>query len=174
MNCSNFRKKISFQVPAQQRQSNKGVPGLADAATLVNEEEAESQEDSDDDSYESETSDSEAEYGYTMATKEEYEPPIEVKKKTKTKGGKQGIVEDAEMENETDETSVTTKTETASDWTQIQQKELEQAIKTFPKGTEERWDRIASKVGGKSKEECLLRFKYLATMVKNKKAESPS
>ena len=62
MNCSNFQ-EISFQVPAQQRQSNKGVPGLADAATLVNEEEAESQEDSDDDSYESETSDSEEEYG---------------------------------------------------------------------------------------------------------------
>ena len=160
-------------MPTQQRQSNKGVPGLATSATVVDDEASDSEENSDVDSYESETSDSDEEYGYTMATKEEYVPPVEVKKKTKTKGGKQGVMEDEEA-NENDETSAATNTNAASEWTQIQQKELEQAIKTFPKGTDERWDRIASKVGGKTKEECLLRFKYLATIVKNKKAESLS
>ena len=104
-----------------------------------------------------------------MATKEEYEPPIEVKKKTKTKGGKLGLTEDNETANDPENSSSEVKPNLASDWSQIQQKALEQAIKGFPKGTEERWDRIASKVGGKSKEECLLRFKYLAAMVKNKK-----
>ena len=140
--------------------------------TSLDEDASESDENSDDDSYESETSESEEECGYTIASKEEYEPPVEIKKKAKTKGGKQGLLEDSEMTN--DEPSATTNTNSASEWTQIQQKELELAIKSFPKGTEERWDRIASKVGGKTKEECLLRFKYLATMVKNKKAESPS
>ena len=140
--------------------------------TSLDEDASESDENSDEDSYESETSESEEEYGYTIASKEEYEPPVEIKKKAKTKGGKQGLLEDSEMAN--DEPSATTNPNSASEWTQIQQKELELAIKSFPKGTEERWDRIASKVGGKTKEECLLRFKYLATMVKNKKAESPS
>ena len=145
---------------------------MAASPTSLEEDASESDENSDDDSYESETSESEEECGYTIATKEEYVPPVEIKKKTKTKGGKQGLMEESEIANETDEPSVTTNTNSASEWTQIQQKELEQAIKSFPKGTEERWDRIASKVGGKTKEECLLRFKYLATMVKNKKAES--
>merc|ERR1719400_2673951 len=60
-----------YQVPTQQRQSNKGVPGLATSATVVDDEASDSEENSDVDSYESETSDSEEEYGYTMATKED-------------------------------------------------------------------------------------------------------
>ncbi|XP_076326282.1 dnaJ homolog subfamily C member 1 [Tachypleus tridentatus] len=54
-------------------------------------------------------------------------------------------------------------------WSQHQQKALELALQQFPKGTEERWDRIAVSVPGKTKEECMLRFKMLAEMVKRKK-----
>ena len=137
----------------------------------MDDDNSENEENSEEDSYDSESdaSDSDEGYGYTVATKEEYEPPIEVKKKTKTKGGKLGLTEDNEATNDTENPTTDSKANMASDWTQVQQKELEQAIKSFPKGTEERWDRIASKVGGKSKEECLLRFKYLAAIVKNKK-----
>ncbi len=42
-------------------------------------------------------------------------------------------------------------------WSQKQQESLELALKQFPKGTVERWDRIASKVAGKSKEQCMAR-----------------
>lgn len=137
----------------------------------MDEDDSEIEENSEEESDESEsdTSDSDEGYGYTVATKEEYEPPIEVKKKAKTKGGKQGLMEDNETANDPEDSSSDVKTNLASDWSQVQQKEFEQAIKGFPKGTDERWDRIASKVGGKSKEECLVRFKYLAAMVKNKK-----
>jgi DnaJ family protein C protein 1 len=46
---------------------------------------------------------------------------------------------------------------------------LEAALQQFPKGTAERWDRIASKVSGKTKEECMIRVRYLAEAVKKKK-----
>ena len=155
----------------QQRQTTRGVPGLASAPSLLNKNSSEDSEDSEEECYDSDsdTSNSEEGYGYTVATKEEYEPPVEIKKKTKTKGGKQGIIEDSQTITENDEVTIITKPSMASDWNQIQQKAFEQAIKTFPKGTDERWERIATKVGGKNKEECILRFKYLSEIVKKKK-----
>ena len=84
---------------------------------------------------------------------EEYIIPEE-KKKKKTKGGKLGETE------ANDEEEV---------WSQEQQKSLEAALSQYPKGTSERWDRIAGKVEGKSKEQCMLRFKHLAEQIKKKK-----
>jgi len=75
-------------------------------------------------------------------------------KKKKTKGGKLGETE------ANDEEEV---------WSQEQQKSLEAALSQYPKGTSERWDRIAGKVEGKSKEQCMLRFKHLAEQIKKKK-----
>lgn len=113
----------------------------------------------DDSSTESENSDEEVdEDGYLVLkpTKvEEYVIP-EQKKKQKTKGGKLG-------DSEQTETDI---------WSQEQQKSLETALSQFPKGTSERWDRIAGKVDGKSKEQCMLRFKFLAEQVKKKKADA--
>ena len=113
----------------------------------------------DNNSTESEYSDEEVdEDGYLVLkpTKvEEYVIP-EQKKKQKTKGGKLGEVEETE----------------ADVWSQEQQKSLETALSQFPKGTSERWDRIAGKVDGKTKEQCMLRFKFLAEQVKKKKAEA--
>ena len=83
---------------------------------------------------------------------EEYVIPEE-KKKKKTKGGKLG-------ETESEQEDV---------WSQEQQKHLEAALSQFPKGTNERWERIAGKVEGKSKEQCMMRFKFLAEQIKKKK-----
>jgi len=80
----------------------------------------------------------------------------EEKKKQKTKGGKLGQVEGTEEDH----------------WSQEQQKSLEAALSQYPKGTNERWDRIAGKVEGKTKEQCMLRFKVLAEQVKKKRAEA--
>uniref|UniRef100_A0A674CF36 DnaJ homolog subfamily C member 1 n=1 Tax=Salmo trutta TaxID=8032 RepID=A0A674CF36_SALTR len=58
-------------------------------------------------------------------------------------------------------------------WTQNQQKLLELALQQYPRGTTERWDRIAKVVPGKSKEECMIRYKLLAELVlKRKQAKS--
>ena len=56
-------------------------------------------------------------------------------------------------------------------WSQEQQQALELALKENRKGTDGRWDKVANRVPGKSKEECMARFTYLADMVRKKKAE---
>lgn len=55
-------------------------------------------------------------------------------------------------------------------WTSEEQKLLEQALKTYPSGTAERWDRIAECVKSRTKKDCMLRCKELAEVVKAKKA----
>ncbi|XP_066302744.1 dnaJ homolog subfamily C member 1-like [Branchiostoma lanceolatum] len=54
-------------------------------------------------------------------------------------------------------------------WSQKQQKLLETAIAQFPKGTSERWEKIADVVPGKGKEDCMLRYKELVERVRKKK-----
>jgi len=106
-----------------------------------------------------ETEDSEEEVdedGYLVLKPSKAEVYVipEEKKKQKTKGGKLGETEPGDEDI----------------WSQEQQKTLETALSQFPKGTSERWDRIAGKVEGKTKEQCMLRFKFLAEQIKKKKA----
>lgn len=54
-------------------------------------------------------------------------------------------------------------------WSQPQQKALELALVQFPKGVDQRWERIAECVSEKSKEECIGRYKLLAELVKRKR-----
>lgn len=54
-------------------------------------------------------------------------------------------------------------------WTSEEQKLLEQALITFPKDTPKRWDRIAESIPGRTKQQCVDRFKELAELVKAKK-----
>ncbi|XP_054262299.1 uncharacterized protein F54F2.9-like [Macrosteles quadrilineatus] len=83
----------------------------------------------------------------------EEEPPEEPKK-VKTKGGK------------------VKEQETGSTWSQVQQKALEAALAKFPKGAaSDRWEKIAKCVPGKTKEECMLRYKHLVDVVKKKKEQ---
>ncbi|RXM32306.1 DnaJ-like subfamily C member 2 [Acipenser ruthenus] len=48
---------------------------------------------------------------------------------------------------------------TASPWTTEEQKLLEQALKTYPVSTPERWEKIAGVVPGRSKKDCMKRYK---------------
>jgi len=116
--------------------------------------EEEKDEDSQTEEEEEEEVDEDGYVVYKPIKAEEYVIPEE-KKKKKTKGGKGG------------EVSV----EEAEEWSQEQQKSLESALTQFPKGSAERWDRIAAKVEGKDKEQCVARFKQLAEQIKKKKAE---
>lgn len=54
-------------------------------------------------------------------------------------------------------------------WTAEEQKMLEQALVTFPKDTPKRWDRIGESIPGRTKEQCIKRFKELAAMVQAKR-----
>ncbi|XP_014861758.1 PREDICTED: dnaJ homolog subfamily C member 2 [Poecilia mexicana] len=58
----------------------------------------------------------------------------------------------------------------AAPWTTEEQKLLEQALKTYPVNTPERWEKIADAVPERSKKDCMKRYKELVEMVKAKKA----
>ncbi|XP_054728368.1 uncharacterized protein F54F2.9 [Anastrepha obliqua] len=57
-----------------------------------------------------------------------------------------------------------------TNWSQEQQRALESAITKYRKNaTGDRWQKIANCVPEKSKEECLMRYKYLCELVKSQK-----
>ncbi|XP_056605276.1 dnaJ homolog subfamily C member 2 [Triplophysa dalaica] len=58
----------------------------------------------------------------------------------------------------------------AAPWTTEEQKLLEQALKTYPVNTPERWEKISEAVPGRSKKDCMKRYKELVEMIKAKKA----
>ena len=55
-------------------------------------------------------------------------------------------------------------------WTQAQQQKLESALKEFPTSMEpqERWMKIAGRVEGKTKKQCVDRFKEIRNAMINK------
>lgn len=60
-------------------------------------------------------------------------------------------------------------------WSQEEQKLLETAIVNYPKTTVgDRWQKIANSVPGRSREECLARYKYLVQKVKEQKSKEIS
>ncbi|XP_041848512.1 dnaJ homolog subfamily C member 1 isoform X2 [Melanotaenia boesemani] len=74
------------------------------------------------------------------------------------------VVDDEEVEPQEIKEKVS-----AATWTQNQQKLLELALQQFPRGTTERWERIAKVVPMKTKEECMIRYKMLAELVQKRK-----
>lgn len=62
--------------------------------------------------------------------------------------------------------------EVSANWSQAQQAALETAIQKYPKsGSSDRWQKIANSVPGKTKEECMTRYKYLVELVRKQKEE---
>ncbi|TRY62200.1 hypothetical protein TCAL_02118 [Tigriopus californicus] len=159
-------KDIGFQVPISK--ASQGVTGLEGEKLVAdNVMEYNNLNGADEDESESsatEEEDEDEEYGvYQCVSIDDYQP-VEIKTKAKTKGGKLG---QPHLTNNNDTSAVAC----TEEWAQDSQKALEAALIKFPKGTVERWDRIASKVPGKSKEECMLRFKHLAELVKKRRQE---
>jgi len=168
-------KDVAYQVPISK--GAQGVTGLEskklvsddrmEAAAASAESEEDDEEDEDGLSDVDEDEESDGEYGgYTVASKDDYVPP-EVKEKKKTKGGKLGNV--ASTEDTAASEASAASSPAADEWSQEQQVALESALAQFPKGSAERWERIAGKVPGKSKEQCMLRFRHLAEVVRKRK-----
>ncbi|XP_046390890.1 dnaJ homolog subfamily C member 1-like [Ischnura elegans] len=111
---------------------------------------------------------------------------LEKPRKVKTKGGKLGKTlqetsgdgqmketsnADEDMGKSTGASSVVASNSHTPEvlWSQVEQKALENALLKYPKGTLERWDKIAKCVPGKRKEDCMLRYKLLVELVKKRK-----
>ncbi|GLJ49619.1 hypothetical protein SUGI_1052670 [Cryptomeria japonica] len=54
-------------------------------------------------------------------------------------------------------------------WSAVQERALIQALKTFPKDTPQRWERVATAVPGKSKVQCMKKFSELKDNFRNRK-----
>lgn len=54
-------------------------------------------------------------------------------------------------------------------WSSVQERALVQALKTFPKETNQRWERVAAAVPGKSVNQCKKKFALLKENFRNKK-----
>ena len=50
-------------------------------------------------------------------------------------------------------------------WTTDEQKLLEQALKTYPSSTPERWERISEVVPNRSKKDCMKRYKVWCSLI---------
>ncbi|XP_040519397.1 dnaJ homolog subfamily C member 1 [Gallus gallus] len=89
----------------------------------------------------------------------------------KGRGRRQKDFDNTEQEEESDDESRKREKSRALEelWTQNQQKLLEMALQQYPKGTSDRWDKIAKCVPGKSKEECIARYRLLVELVQKKK-----
>ncbi|KFQ39010.1 DnaJ subfamily C member 1, partial [Mesitornis unicolor] len=89
----------------------------------------------------------------------------------KGRGRRQKDFDNTEQEEESDDESRKREKSRAPEelWTQNQQKLLEMALQQYPKGTSDRWDKIAKCVPGKSKEACIARYKLLVELVQKKK-----
>lgn len=55
-------------------------------------------------------------------------------------------------------------------WSAEEQTRLEQALKSFPASTEDRWGKISETIPGRNKKDCMRRYKELAEMIRAKKA----
>ncbi|XP_031300570.1 dnaJ homolog subfamily C member 1 [Camelus dromedarius] len=89
----------------------------------------------------------------------------------KVRGKRQKDFDLSEQNESSDEESPKRERARAAEepWTQNQQKLLELALQQYPKGSSDRWDKIAKCVPSKSKEDCIARYKLLVELVQKKK-----
>ncbi|GAB5573335.1 dnaJ homolog subfamily C member 1 isoform X1 [Prionailurus iriomotensis] len=101
------------------------------------------------------------------------EAATRVEPEEKFRGKRQKDFDISEQNESSDEESQKKERTRAAEepWTQSQQKLLELALQQYPKGSSDRWDKIAKCVPSKSKsmEDCIARYKLLVELVQKKK-----
>uniref|UniRef100_A0A2M3Z3L2 Putative molecular chaperone dnaj superfamily n=1 Tax=Anopheles braziliensis TaxID=58242 RepID=A0A2M3Z3L2_9DIPT len=84
----------------------------------------------------------------------------------------QAAVDTVKSKTKTRDSAGVSVSEQTSSWTQLQQQALEAAIQRYPKSTStDRWQKIANNVPGKTKDECIARYKHLVELIKKQKKD---
>lgn len=91
---------------------------------------------------------------------------VDTKKKSKATANDTNA-QNKESVNDVD--AATAPADAASTWTKEEQALLEQAMKTYPVSTPDRWDRIAECIPNRTKKDCLRRVKELVDLVNAKR-----
>jgi len=105
----------------------------------------------------------------------DFEVPESAKESVRKRAKPTKITKPAETTTESTKPSIASEPiAEAIDWTQNQQTIFEWALKTYPRTVEKRWDKVAEHIPGKSREDCVARFKLLAEIIKKKKLETKS
>jgi len=95
------------------------------------------------------------------ATKVKQSPTTKLAQQyNQNKGGSNGIVIKIEADQATTE------------WESTEQAALEEALKKYPASLGvSRWDSIAEEIPGRSKKECVMRYKYLVEIIRQSRSE---
>jgi len=87
-----------------------------------------------------------------------------------SKGQKRDIVVESAASQRTETAAELLGFNNTAPWGPEEQKLLEQALKTYPASTPERWERISECIPNRSKKDCMKRYKELAELIRAKKA----
>jgi len=98
------------------------------------------------------------------------EEPIDLNYVLNPKKKTQIINENEKKAEENKRPEVKEKEDSPENWSEDQQKALENALKKFPSTlpANERWAKIGQEVSGKTKKQCVDRYKHIAQLIKNK------
>lgn len=107
--------------------------------------------------------------GNIVQIEDEFSKSQQAKKKTQEISAEITKRDPSESQQQTSSSTQSTQSTDPSNWTAVEQKQLEQALVKFPASTPERWDQIAESIPTRSKKECIQRFKYLVSQIKAKK-----
>ncbi|AEE75048.1 DnaJ and Myb-like DNA-binding domain-containing protein [Arabidopsis thaliana] len=88
---------------------------------------------------------------------------------TNAKPSKETVVGKSSSSQSSDNNGEVGGSSDADSWSTVQERALVQALKTFPKETSQRWERVAAAVPGKTMNQCKKKFAELKEIIRNKK-----
>ncbi|XP_026334740.1 dnaJ homolog subfamily C member 1 isoform X2 [Ursus arctos] len=174
--CSPGMVRLSeLKSTAQNSRPTKATTALPDDIITQREDAKQPGEDDEEDEQEEDDEEQEAVVpGSRPRRRRPAKPPeatAKVEPEEKFRGKRQKDFDISEQKESSDEESQKKDRTRAAEepWTQSQQKLLELALQQYPKGSSDRWDKIAKCVPSKSKEDCIARYKLLVELVQKKK-----
>uniref|UniRef100_A0A1J3EUT3 DnaJ-like protein subfamily C member 2 n=1 Tax=Noccaea caerulescens TaxID=107243 RepID=A0A1J3EUT3_NOCCA len=104
-----------------------------------------------------------------LSTREESGESLPAGTTTKAKPVKEAVVGKSSSSQSSDNNGEASASTDVDSWSAVQERALVQALKTFPKETSQRWERVAAAVPGKTMNQCKKKFAELKELIRSKK-----